>query len=380
MSARPVVAHFRAIYLGRSETFIYRYLTHLTRVRPVVFAQALCHLEEFPLPGMEIYPPARWSPWGILDRLGRRLGREPYLATRIRRHAAIALHAHFGPQGHALLSLRRQTGLPLITSFYGYDMSMLPRDPGWRARYADLFTSGDCFLTEGRGMMGRLAALGCPPEKIRLQRIAIDLDLLPFRERRGHPGPVRLLFCGRFSEKKGLPDALRAVGVARDRGLSLAFRIVGDGERRDQIERTIQALRLEPIVHFLGLRPYADVLRELQSADLLIQPSRTAADGDTEGGAPTILLEAQASGLPVLSTRHADIPEVVVEGKSALLAPEGDWEALADHLSTLCREPERWPEMGRAGRRHVAEAHDIQAEARRLEDLYFELAGIAGPP
>ncbi|MBI4572085.1 MAG: glycosyltransferase [candidate division NC10 bacterium] len=378
MSVRPVVAHFRAIYLQRSETFIYRYLSHLTRVWPVVFAQAVQHLDEFPVPTLETYPPLRWSAWGIRDRLGRRQGREPFLAWRIRRLGAVLLHAHFGPQGHALLPLRRQTGLPMVTSFYGYDMSMLPRDPEWRARYADLFAGGDCFLVEGRGMKERLAALGCPPEKIRLQRIAIDLDLLPFRERRGHPGPVRLLFCARFSEKKGLLDALRAAAAARDRGVDLAFRIVGDGELRDEVERTIQELRLERVVQLLGMRPYADVLRELESADLLIQPSRTAADGDTEGGAPTILLEAQASGLPVLSTRHADIPDVVAEGKSALLAPEGDWEALADHLAALCREPERWAEMGRAGRGHVAEAHDIRAEARRLEEIYFGLAGIRG--
>ncbi len=374
----PVVAHFRAMYLGRSETFIYRYLSHFTRVRPAVFAQEVMHLDEFPVPVLETYPPPRWSPLGLWDRLGRRLGREPFLASRLRHHEVIVLHAHFGPQGHALLPLRRQTGLPLLTSFYGYDMSMLPRDPAWRARYADLFAGGDCFLVEGRGMGERLEGLGCPPEKIRLQRIAIDLDLIPFRERHGHTGPVRLLFCGRFSEKKGLLDALRAAAAVRDREVNLVFRIVGDGELREDVERIVRELRLEPVVHLLGMRPYSEVLPELDAADLLIQPSRTATDGDIEGGAPTIILEAQASGLPVLSTRHADIPEVVVEGKSALLAPEGDWEGLADHLTALCRASERWGEMGRAGRRHVAESHNIQIETRRLEGIYFEMAGIMG--
>ena len=378
MSVTPTVGHFRAYYLQRSETFIYRYLTHLTRVRPVVFAQEVMHLDEFPVPALETYPPPRWSPPGLWDRLGRRLGREPFLDSRLRHHRAIVIHAHFGPQGHALLPLRRQTGLPMVTSFYGYDLSMLPRDPAWRARYADLFVGGDVFLVEGRGMGERLAALGCPPEKIRLQRIAIDLDLIPFRERRGHHGPVRVLFCGRFSEKKGLLDALRAAAAVRDRGVDLLFRIVGDGELREEVEGTVRELRLEPMVHRLGMRPYSEVLRELEVADFLIQPSRTAADGDTEGGAPTILLEAQAAGLPVLSTRHADIPEVVEEGKSAWLVPEGNWEMLADRMTTLCREPERWAEMGRAGRRHVAEAHNIQSEARRLEEIYFGLAGIRG--
>ncbi len=375
MSTPPVVAHFRAIYLGRSETFIYRYLRQFRRVRPVVFAQAVTYLDEFPVPVLETYPPARWSPRGVWDRLGRRMGREPYLASRLLRHGAIAMHAHFGPQGHALLPLRRQTGLPLITSFYGYDMSMLPRDPVWQERYADLFADGECFLVEGRGMGERLAALGCPRQKIRLQRIAIDLGLIPFRERYGHPGPIRLLFCGRFSEKKGLPDALRAAALARDRGVKLLFRIVGDGELRDEVERTVRDLALESEAHLLGMLPYGAMLEELETADIFIQPSRTAATGETEGGAPTVLLEAQAGGLPVLTTWHADIPEVVVAGGSALLAPEGDWEVLGDNLTLLCREPERWVEMGRAGRRHVSEFHDICKESERLESVYLELAG-----
>jgi colanic acid/amylovoran biosynthesis glycosyltransferase len=376
VNAAPVVAHFRAIYLGRSETFIYRYLSHFRRVRPVVFAQEVMHLDEFPVPALEIYPPGRWTPWGIRDRLGHRVGREPYLSARLKRVRAIALHAHFGPQGHALLALRRHTGLPLLTSFYGYDMSMYPRDPAWRARYADLFAVGDRFLVEARGMGEHLVALGCPREKLHLQRIAIDLSLVPFRERSGHPGPVRLLFCGRFSEKKGLLDALRAVAAARDEGVDLTFRIVGDGELREAVEQTVREYRLETVVRLLGMRPYPDVLRELDAADLFLAPSRTAADGDTEGGAPTILLEAQAAGLPILSTRHADIPEVVAEGESALLVSEGDWRALADDLIQLSRTPERWAEMGRAGHAHVAKAHDIRVEARRLEGLYLALAGV----
>jgi colanic acid/amylovoran biosynthesis glycosyltransferase len=253
---------------------------------------------------------------------------------------------------------------------------MYPRDPAWRARYADLFAVGDRFLVEARGMGEHLVALGCPREKLHLQRIAIDLSLVPFRERSGHSGPVRLLFCGRFSEKKGLLDALRAVAAARDRGVDLIFQIVGDGELREAVEQTVRECRLETVVRLLGMRPYPDVLSELDAADLFLAPSRTAADGDTEGGAPTILLEAQAAGLPILSTRHADIPEVVAEGESALLVSEGDWRALADDLTQLSRTPERWAEMGRAGHAHVAKAHDIRVEARRLEELYLALAGV----
>jgi colanic acid/amylovoran biosynthesis glycosyltransferase len=107
--------------------------------------------------------------------------------------------------------------------------------------------------------------------------------------------------------------------------------------------------------------------------DIFIQPSVTAADGDTEGGAPTTLLEAQALGVPVVATYHADIPHVVAPGESALLAPERDSEALAACLMKLLDAPERWSAMGRAGRRFIEEHHDAPSQVARLEELYFSL-------
>jgi colanic acid/amylovoran biosynthesis glycosyltransferase len=116
------------------------------------------------------------------------------------------------------------------------------------------------------------------------------------------------------------------------------------------------------------------MIQEMQDADLFLQPSVTAADGDSEGGAPTTLLEAQACGLPVLATQHADIPYVVSEGESALLAPERDVDALFKNLLVLLDEPERWAAMGSAGRVRVEHLHDALVEVPRLEQLYLELA------
>ena len=91
---------------------------------------------------------------------------------------------------------------------------------------------------------------------------------------------------------------------------------------------------------------------------------------DTEGGAPVAILEAQATGLPVISSYHADIPEVVVDGKSALLAPERDVETLAKHLEYLVEHPDVWSVMGRAGREHVKQEYDLTAQVQKLENIY----------
>jgi colanic acid/amylovoran biosynthesis glycosyltransferase len=127
----------------------------------------------------------------------------PGLLLALRRHRARLLHAHFGYTGWQALPLQRATGLPLVTSFYGEDASRLAGEPAWRERYAELFARGARFLAEGPCMRQRLVALGCPPEKVVIQPIAIPVARYPFRERRRQPGrPVRLFFCASWREKK----------------------------------------------------------------------------------------------------------------------------------------------------------------------------------
>lgn len=103
----------------------------------------------------------------------------------------------------------------------------------------------------------------------------------------------------------------------------------------------------------MGYKPNNIFMKKEANAHIFMLPSITAQNGDTEGGAPVAILEAQATGLPVISSYHADIPKVVVDGKSALLAPERDVEKLAKHLEYLIEHPDVWGAMGRIGREHV---------------------------
>jgi colanic acid/amylovoran biosynthesis glycosyltransferase len=111
----------------------------------------------------------------------------------------------------------------------------------------------------------------------------------------------------------------------------------------------------------------------MQQADIFLHPSIVGENGVSEGGAPTTILEAQALGIPVVSTYHCDIPNVTVPGESALLVPERDSQALAQTLRTLLDHPQRWESMGRAGRRHIERYHDIEHEVAALEDKYIAL-------
>lgn len=382
-AAYPPVAHFRRVWFEPTETFLHNTVRSFTRCRPLLIGYERANAEAFPVdaPVLALHPPGSWSA-RLHHRLAAWRGADPHVGFHARRalralarHGARVLHAHFGYTGWYALPVKRRTGLPLVTTFYGEDASRLPHTATWRERYAELFAEGDRFLVEGPALAEGLAKLGCPREKIAVQPIGIVPGRYRFRAREPRAdGSVRLLFCASFREKKGLRYALEALALARREDPRLTLRVGGDGPGRAAAESLVAGLGLADAVSFLGFLRHEALLAELDDADLFIQPSVTAADGDSEGGAPTTLLEAQACGLPVLATRHADIPFVVPDGESGLLCPERDAEALARNLLALAKAPERWAPMGAAGREHVERFHDVDRETARLEDLYRSLA------
>lgn len=294
----------------------------------------------------------------------------------VRRHRASLLHSHFGTCGAAMLPVKRETGLRMITTFYGADVSQVPLDPEWRQRYACLFTKGDLFLAEGNAMRRALEDLGCPAEKIVVQRLGVDLEAIPFVAREPGPsGEVRVLIAGIFREKKGIPDALRAVDRVRRRHPRLRVTLVGDGGGKpaDEDEKRVildLLARLDGVVAWVGFLPYPEYRAALLTHHLFLSPSVTALDGDSEGGAPVSIIEAEATGIPIVSTVHADIPEIVLDGESGLLSPERDIDALAENLERLVADPNLRRSMGKAGRAHVEEHHDVRKQAVRLETIY----------
>jgi colanic acid/amylovoran biosynthesis glycosyltransferase len=359
-------------YLHANGSWIYSQLSRLRRYRPVVLTQEEENLDQFPAAHLHT---ARAYPWW--KRVGNRLwikwtGEYPFYGELLRREGACLIHAHFGYQGCRCLRARRESGLPMLTTFYGADATQYARLPHWRDFYRRLFAEGELFLVEGSALAACLEEAGCPPQKIRQHHLGVDLGRIPFAER-GPGERVRFLICAPFREKKGIPDALRALGLAwRRRPFEFEVVLVGEGPERPRIEAAIAEAGLGGKARLLGALPYARVIEELGRADLLLQASRRAADGDTEGGAPVILLDAQAAGLPVVATRHADIPEYVREGKSGLLAAEGDVEGLAECILQLVEAPERWGAMSRAGRAHVEQHYNAVTQAARLEEIYDE--------
>ena len=368
--------HLLDAYLHRTETFIWQMLRKSRNFPPLVLADAWENLDQFPLPAGEFLrlPPSR--SWGarVFARLSGSYAQVRYPgAMETLRHRDIAVcHAHNGFRAVVTREFTQALGKPLIVNFYGADVSSGPFLRRAESGYRKVFDAARFLLVEGPAMRQRLLALGAPEEKIRIQRIAIDPADYPFRERSWDGNrPLHILFIGRLVEKKGLSTGLQALADPR---VDFAWRltVIGDGPLRASLESEASRLGIADRIDFAGYRSLDEIRDNLQAHDLLLQPSRVAADGDAEGGAPTVLLEAQACGLPVISSLHDDIPHVTVPGGSAWLAPEGDASALAYMLRRAGEEADRWGVMGRAGRAKIEADHDVNKEILALEKLYQE--------
>lgn len=383
--SRVGVAHSFEVWLPLTMTWAYNQVRYAPDVEAIVLAGATQNLERF------VWRPV-YTVAGGCESACLRLTRRAHVRAfprsygrALREHRPQVLHSHFGYRGWADLPMVRSFGPAHVVTFYGHDVTMFPRTwPVWRRRYAELFAAADLFLCEGPFMGRSLVELGCAESKVRVQRLGVELDRLPYCPRVLRDGePVRILIAGAFRPKKGIPAALEAVAFSRARGRDLRVTVVGGSNgsaaeeaERARIEDVVRRHGLADIVTFAGMVPYEQLLVEFGRHHLFLSPSITAADGDSEGGAPVTIIEAAATGMPVVSTTHCDIPQVVEDGVTGMLVPEGDQEALDEALDGLVFAPVRWATMGQAAADLARERFDVRVCAGRLAATYRELAGM----
>jgi colanic acid/amylovoran biosynthesis glycosyltransferase len=206
--------------------------------------------------------------------------------------------------------------------------------------------------------------------KRRYHRMGIDLDKFQFHERMIQPGePLKILTIGRLTEKKGHEYAIKGVAKLIKKGGNVIYTIAGDGPLRDKLANLVLDLGIDGNVKFLGPVEQEEVLKLYRESHIFLLTSVTAKSGDQEG-IPVVLMEAQAVGLPIISTFHSGIPELVENGKSGFLVPEKDSMKLAEKLIYLAEKPELWSGMGAYGRKIVEEKYDIKKLNVQLVDIY----------
>jgi colanic acid/amylovoran biosynthesis glycosyltransferase len=357
--------------------WMYDHLRHLPRHHVVVLADEVTNRAEFP--ALDVRP---WNQPSLPRRIWRRVNGSrlyPPDRVRLRRLDADLLHSHFGYMGIEDRILHAARPTPWIVSFYGADVFEWPREDRWREAYASVFDAATLVLGLGPFMVDALHSLGCSPSKTRVHPLGVDLSDLPFRPRTRQPDePLRILFAGTFREKKGVPYLLHAVSIIHHEGHSVELLLVGDStdkpgdlEEKQRIVRLIDELGLQSVVRISPFLTFRALVDTAAHCHVLAAPSITAENGDAEG-TPFIIQQMMGTGMPVVSTRHSDIP-FIFGPLADRLAAERDVEGLAralrpyavDHL-LAAREADLF-------RQHVVQHLDVRQHAARLAGLYDDV-------
>jgi colanic acid/amylovoran biosynthesis glycosyltransferase len=288
-------------------------------------------------------------------------------------HRYDIIHCQYGTLGRRFLALKKAGLLSgkFITAFRGHDITQHAKSgPGL---YDELFKNGDLFLPVSHSLEQRLVERGCDPAKIRVLHSGIDCSQFCFRPRTAKNNEaINILTIGRFVEMKGILYGVESIAGLIQAGKKVHYDIIGDGPMRNEISEKIKQLGIESHVTLHGWKDQESVTNYLDQAHILLAPSVTARNGEAEG-IPNVVKEAMATGLPVISTVHSGIPELVENGVSGFLVPERDVQAMTDRLAYLIDHPEEWESMGRAGRKKIEDDFDNEKINDYLVELYQQI-------
>jgi colanic acid/amylovoran biosynthesis glycosyltransferase len=365
---------FRELLLPPSETFVLAQAAALERYRPV-----FCGLTDVPhsLPVRRPIRLTRHDARFARYRMEayRRLPWAPGFHQSARRAHPALIHSHFAIDAADALGMQSSLKLPMVVTLHGFDVSTsdedLARNPGGRrllSRRQRLWQTVSHFVCVSKAIREIALRAGYPEQKLIVRYIGIDCEKFaaaPAADREEN----LILFVARLVEKKGCEYLIRAAAQLRARHREVRLVIIGDGPLRSELEQLVLSLRVP--AEFLGVQGPDAVRGWMQRAQVLCNPSVTAANGDTEG-LGMVFAEAQATGLPVVSTQHGGIPEVVRNGETGLLARERSVEELTSHLERMLVDRAFWDACSECAKRWIREQFDIRRCTAGLEEIYDE--------
>lgn len=379
----PVAAVVKRGRLG--EPFIWDSVMSLERYRTLLLADSFAPSVAWPEPTVALDGDPESGGRRIAQRIARlAAGEERYpfelrggrAAARVRSaiasHRPDVLHAHYGQTAvWALRTLRRRP--PLVVTFYCHDLFALGKYPYWQAAYRRVFEEASLTLVLSNYIREFALELGAPAEKLEIDRQAIDLDAFAFRDPIPNGEPV-VLCVSHFQPKKGIVYLVRAFAALRTSHPHAKLRLLGSGEQEARVRAEIDALGIADRVEFLAPVPYEELPAVFAAADVFVLPSVMSTDFDIDE-ISMVIVEAMATGLPVVTTHHAGIAEIVRDGENGFLAEERDVDSLADALDRLLADPSSWAPLARAARATVERHFDRKRQGPVLEARYDAVSG-----
>ncbi|MBD8135601.1 glycosyltransferase [Bacillus sp. CFBP 13597] len=283
----------------------------------------------------------------------------------------IAIHAHHGSHGQEILPVCEKYNIPLIVSIRGRDGSDRPEIFKKNAkRYSALNKHGAHYYPVCQYLAEGLRRLGIPAKNIHVLYGGIELDLFPYSNRTlPRVGEIRVLSVGRLVDKKGFVTLIKAFKRIYSQYPNAKLHIIGAGEDEKRIKSTIAEYNLKDVVILRGAMDSKQVSDELKKAHIFCLASQTAKNGDIEG-IPNALKEAMASGLPVVSTRHAGISELIEHQRTGYLAPEKNDIELAKGIQFFIENPDIWTDYTERARKVIEEKFDVNKQIIEQQRLY----------
>jgi len=392
----PLVASVCGTFLKPEMQSIYRQVIGLHRFRTIVFTEELSHPDQFPFAPVEVlvklprpkprgnlflrfwfkYIVRQWPPPFRIEK-----DVKPYypfdLLPRLERHQPALVHVYYGHKAVTYKNILLRTGIPYIISFHGVDVAHFAKGD----RTADfLAVTGKArlILARSHSLLDELARLGVPRNKLRLNRTPVPLDAVPATVRVPPSGGAwRIVQACRLIPKKGILTAIEAMRTVVERFPHLKFVLCGDGPQRRELEQAALEAGLRDAVEFRGWLDQAALRAEFARAQIFLHPSELAADSDQEG-VPNSMLEAMATGLPVVATRHGGIPEAVDDGRDGFLVPERSPADLAAAILKLLDSSDLLAAFSRQARASVVEKFGAEGRIAELEDCYEEAIRLTG--
>ncbi|MBW6481538.1 MAG: glycosyltransferase family 4 protein [Vicingaceae bacterium] len=384
------LGYFTQTLFGISETFIYDLVLALNNDENIDFTYVSKHEKslqaEFNINNTTVNFSHQFISWQIrLFKLSELFGRNGY-RNRMNLKKWIALRAlnkkvtkkfdvafiEFADTAILLMEYLEQQKTPFIVHVHGHDITSSLNDKAYKEELMVLFEKAVFFIAASEYMKRRLILLGCDENKIKVIRLGVDskhIEPTPWSERTKLPPSI--IFLGRLTAIKNPVALLYAFHKVKQEIPEATLSIIGDGEMKAAVLNTIAKLGLSNAVTLYGALPREKSFPILKSHWIYAQHSVTSLRGDTEGFAIS-LAEAALHELPVVSTIHNGITENVIDGKTGFLVPEFNYEAMADKLIYLIKNPIVAEEMGKAGKKHILNLCNPTMRIEAIKSLIIE--------
>ena len=355
---------------GYSETFLQAHMDNL--------ATAINYLQDYPIDIEDVFPKQRYSRWTEQLVHTLRVWWHRYVVNPVKkisvrsflrkRNIDVVL-AEYGMTAIGAASVCKELNIPLVVHFHGYDAYQTEVLDRHQRAYQRTFDYASAIIAVSKHMREQLVMLGAPAEKIFYNPYGVDVD--KFKQAPVLTSPPTVISVGRFVEKKAPYLTIIAFKKVFEKLPDARLVMVGTGPLHDVCDNLIKALHIKHAVELKGALDHDQVAALMQQSRVFVQHSLLPASGDSEG-TPVAILEAGAAGLPVVSTKHAGISEVVIHGETGFLVEEGDVDAMSDHIYQLLLDPNLATDMGQKARAHVIANISMERSIESLRNILEE--------